>query len=186
MEAEPFELPGGRVDDGDIALRTPRPDDAGALARAVRDAAVVRFASVAWSGDTPAELAERIASAWPQAARAGTRLDAVIADAADDTVLGYLVLFGINRRHGHCEVGFFMAPQARGRGAVPRAVELACRWAHERGFFRVQATTSVANAAAQRALVKAGFRFEGVLRAYIPAPDGTREDFQLYSRLASD
>jgi ribosomal-protein-alanine N-acetyltransferase len=186
VAGEPLELPGGRLDDGVVAVRTGRPEDAADLARGVRDPAVVRFASVSWAPDTIPELAERIATLWPEGARDGTRLDVVIANAADDTVLGYLVVFGINRRHGHCEVGFFLNPDARGRGAVSRAVDLVCRWAFADGFHRVHATTHVDNAAAQRALVKAGFALEGVLRGYVTSSDGSHHDFQMYSRLAGD
>lgn len=186
VDSEPLELPGGRVDDGEIAVRPPRAADATDLARGVRDPAVVRFASVHWGSDTVEQLAERIRTVWPEAARTAKRLDLVIADATDDSVLGYLVVFGVSRRHGHCEIGFWLVPEARGRGAAVRAIDLACRWAHADGFFRVQAATAVTNVAAQRALVKAGFTREGVLRSYIPAPDGTRSDFHMYSRLAND
>ena len=186
MSEEPFELPAGRLTDGEVTLRLPRLEDANALAQGVRDPAIVRYAAVSWAGDSEEELAERIATAWPEAAQAGNRLDLAIATANDDAVIGYLVVFGVIRRHARCEIGFVLFPEARGRGAMTRAIDLACRWAYAQGFVRVQAATDVTNEAAQRTLARAGFKREGVLRSYIAAPDGTRCDFEMYSRLASD
>jgi RimJ/RimL family protein N-acetyltransferase len=186
LSEEPLQLHEAELSDGVVALRIPRAEDAPELARGVRDPAVVRYASVPWGGDSVGELAEKIDTAWPEAAQAGRSLNLAITDAPTDDVIGYFVVFEVNRRHSRCEVGFMLFPEARGRGATTRAIELACRWAYSQNFVRVQASTDVANVAAQRTLVKAGFTREGVLRSYIPAPDGTRCDFEMYSRLASD
>jgi [ribosomal protein S5]-alanine N-acetyltransferase len=187
VSAEPLELPEGRLTDGVIAMRPARVEDAPDLARGVKDPAIVRFAAVPWIDDTEGELADRIANVWPQAALEGRAMQLAICDDHTDTILGYSPFFGVNRRNGRCEIGFFLFPQARGRGAAARAVQLLVRWAFDDlGLSRVQATTDVENGAAQRTLENAGFQREGVLREYYPLPTGGRFDCVMYSRLASD
>jgi RimJ/RimL family protein N-acetyltransferase len=180
-------FPEAGLSDGSIALRLPRVQDAADLARGVRDPAIVRFASVPWADDTADELAEKIATEWPEAARAGRMLNLSIRDAETDAVLGFMPVFGVSLRYGHCEVGFFLLPTARGRGAAARAVRLVVAWVFdELGLERMQATTDIENVPAQRTLENAGFQREGVLRSLYPNPEGGRFDCLMYSRLASD
>jgi RimJ/RimL family protein N-acetyltransferase len=58
------------------------------------------------------------------------------------------------------------------------------------GLERLEAVTDVGNARSQRALEKAGFKREGVLRSYIvrpgPGGDGEAKDAAVYSFLSSD
>ncbi|VAH95924.1 unnamed protein product [Triticum turgidum subsp. durum] len=57
------------------------------------------------------------------------------------------------------------------------------------GLGRLEAVTDVGNARSQRALEKAGFQREGVLRSYIVRPgagDGEARDAAVYSFLSSD
>ena len=51
---------------------------------------------------------------------------------------------------------------------------------------RVQASTWTENAAMRRVLEKLGFRVEGVMRAFMPAPEGGRHDYALYAVTRSD
>ena len=68
-----------------------------------------------------------------------------------------------------------------------RAVALVTRWLlDEVGLECVQAVTDVDNVASQRTLERAGFTREGVLRSYVPAPDGGRLDYVSYSVVAGD
>jgi RimJ/RimL family protein N-acetyltransferase len=57
------------------------------------------------------------------------------------------------------------------------------------GLERLEAVTDVGNARSQRALEKAGFQREGVLRSYIVRPGpggGEAKDAAVYSFLSSD
>lgn len=55
------------------------------------------------------------------------------------------------------------------------------------GLGRLEAVTDVGNARSQRALEKAGFQREGVLRSYIVRPGaGEARDAAVYSFLSSD
>ena len=70
-----------------------------------------------------------------------------------------------------------------GRAAVEQLTELLFR-DHAAG--RVQASTSVDNAAMCRVLERLGYRREGVMRAFWPLPDGSRQDFALYAVTRGD
>jgi RimJ/RimL family protein N-acetyltransferase len=111
-------------------------------------------------------------------------LSAGIRSAATDELLGHLVLYGIDRGAGRCELGFWLRPEARGAGAAGRAAELACRFAFESlGLARVQAVADIENVASQRTLERAGFAREGLLRSYNPTPSGGRMDVFVYGRV---
>ncbi|GAA2301176.1 GNAT family protein [Actinomadura luteofluorescens] len=83
-------------------------------------------------------------------------------------------------------VGISLLPEARGRGAGARAQRLLAEYlfAHSPAH-RVQAETETANLAEQRALEKAGFTREGVMRGW-SFRDGRYRDEVLYSMLRSD
>ena len=81
---------------------------------------------------------------------------------------------------GVCELGIELVPGVRGLGFGTEAVGLLARHLVENGFARVQASTDVANAGMRRALEKAGFAFEGTMRAYMPTGAG-RADYALYA-----
>ena len=63
--------------------------------------------------------------------------------------------------------------------AGPVALLSAYLFEHEDAV-RVQATTDVDNAAMRGALERLGFGFEGVLRGFMPDPDGPPHDYAMY------
>ncbi|TDD62100.1 N-acetyltransferase [Actinomadura darangshiensis] len=83
-------------------------------------------------------------------------------------------------------VGISLMPEARGRGAGTRAQRLLVEYlfAHTIAH-RIQAETEVGNVAEQRALEKAGFTREGVMRGY-SFVRGRYRDEVLYSVLRTD
>ncbi|MEU1722894.1 GNAT family protein [Nonomuraea sp. NPDC005692] len=72
----------------------------------------------------------------------------------------------LTSRVSYCwEMGLIVAPGFRGRGHGTRAQRLLVRYLFDHSpVNRVQATTELGNVAEQRALEKAGFTREGVLR----------------------
>jgi RimJ/RimL family protein N-acetyltransferase len=86
----------------------------------------------------------------------------------------------------HYEIGIALLPERRGQGLGWRAQALLCEYffAHT-ATQRIEASTHAENTAEQRALEKAGFRLEGVLRA-IEHRGGQWRDGCLYSRLRTD
>ena len=65
------------------------------------------------------------------------------------------------------EVGFWMAPWARGRGIMTDAVRLVCRWGFaDLGLGRIEWWANVGNDASRRVAEKVGFTMEGT----VPGP----------------
>ncbi|MBA2476340.1 MAG: GNAT family N-acetyltransferase [Actinobacteria bacterium] len=88
---------------------------------------------------------------------------------------------------GVYEIGISLLPVERGRGAGTEAVRTLVRYLFdEADAHRVQASTALTNSAMRRVLEKLGFGFEGVLREFMPAPDGARVDYALYAITRSD
>jgi RimJ/RimL family protein N-acetyltransferase len=87
----------------------------------------------------------------------------------------------------HCwELGVSVAPEARGRGAGTAAHQQVARYLFRHTHVnRIQASTEITNVAEQRALEKAGFSREGVLRGF-GYRDGRWHDNVLYSILRSE
>ena len=83
---------------------------------------------------------------------------------------------------GVFELGIELVPDARGlgygRAAVAQIVELLFR---SHGAHRVQASTWVENTAMRRVLERLGWRFEGVLREFMPTAGGELQDYALYA-----
>ena len=83
-------------------------------------------------------------------------------------------------------IGIALLPEARGKGFGTQAQRLLARYlfAHTT-VQRIEAATEVGNVAEQRALEKAGFTREGVLRS-VGWRDGAYRDGVLYSLLRTD
>jgi len=88
--------------------------------------------------------------------------------------------------HGVGELGCGVVPAARGRGVATEALRLLADWALDTlGLGRLQVFVATENVAALRLAQRAGFRREGVLRAYWDA-GAERLDAVVLSRLPTD
>ena len=82
---------------------------------------------------------------------------------------------------GIAEIGYWLAPEARGRGLATRALRLLSAWTlRETGIARLQLQTHLENLASQAVATRAGFTREAVLRAYMDNR-GTRHDSVMFS-----
>jgi RimJ/RimL family protein N-acetyltransferase len=117
--------------------------------------------------------------------RTGSGTPFVIADATDDRPLGLLNLqFGEDEEAAGLAVSVF--PQARGRGVASKALRLGATWGlRELGLCRVFAEAAVDNPASIRAIEKAGFQREGILRAHCKT-HGQRHDCVMFSLVPQD
>ena len=119
--------------DGVVLLREPLRSDGDAIVAGASDADVVRFTRVP-SPYGPEDL-DAILRISAEGWAAGT--DAVFAVcAADDPdeLLGLLGLHGVELDGdpgGTAEIGYWLRPEARGRGLMTRAVVVASRWAFD-------------------------------------------------------
>lgn len=84
------------------------------------------------------------------------------------------------------EIGIALLPEWRGHGIGWRAQAMLCDYLFDHSAAqRIQAATQPENVAEQKALEKAGFQFEGVIRA-AEFRAGVWRDGCLYSRLRDD
>ena len=89
---------------------------------------------------------------------------------------------------GVWEIGIELWDEAdRGRGLGREAVRLlSSHLFRQEDAIRVQATTDLDNAAMRRALEAMRFVFEGVLRGFMPSPDGPARDYAMYGLTRDD
>jgi RimJ/RimL family protein N-acetyltransferase len=104
----------------------------------------------------------------------------------DGAFLGVGLAPEIDRAGRQLELGYVVAPDARGRGVATWTVGELTRWAFaEVGALRAELLIDHENAASQRVAERCGYVREGVLRSY-HLKDGRRTDQVVYSRLPSD
>ncbi|MFC8600433.1 GNAT family N-acetyltransferase [Isoptericola sp. NPDC057191] len=162
-------------------LRPWRLDDAPAVRAVYADPAIQRWhVRVLDSDDEAREVIRGWRAGWGD----GRESSWAVADAADDAVLGRMVVKAFDP-HGVGTVAYWTAPQARGRGVAPAAADVAARWAFDSGFHRLELVHSVGNAPSCRVAAKAGFAAEGVLRQSVRHLDGWH-DMHLHARVAAD
>ena len=84
------------------------------------------------------------------------------------------------------EIGYSVAPWARGNRYAAEAARALADWALGRGSPRVHLYTDVLNTASQAVARRAGFTKEGVVRSCLEYRDGARGDAVLFSRLPGE
>src|SRR5205823_4885312 len=118
---------------------------------------------------------------WDDGSRAGFAVRG-----GDGTFLGFAALVDLDLEHREGEIGYMVAPAARGRGLARRAVELLTRWGlGELGLLRLELRIDVANVPSALVAGRAGYRLDGVLRN-VHFKEGIRCDLGVWSRLSSD
>ena len=160
-----------------VALRPLADVDADAYAEGTRDAAVRRYAHLPLPEYTPDTVRELVSSDVRKGLDDGTLAVLSIVEDTDDTFLGSLVLFDI--AEDQAEVGFWLAPHARGRGVAHRALAASTELARTLGLSTLIARTNPANTSSQRTLAAAGFIPDGPPR-HSTTPSGTSMSTQCY------
>jgi RimJ/RimL family protein N-acetyltransferase len=178
--------PEPRLTDGVVTLRPwGEEGDVEALVAACNDRAIAEFLHL-----IPSPYTEDDARAYIAVCRRGWR-DGTMTNFAvvhDGRAVGSLGLrWYEGPETGVAEVGYWVAPEARGGGLCTRAVRLASAWALGQGAARLQLRADVENEPSNRVAQKAGFRREGVLRSsHYNARLDRRVDFVLYSLLPGE
>ncbi len=169
--------------DDAVLLRVPGEDDAPAIAAACADPEIARWVPI----PVPYTLADArdflavVADGWTSGAHATFAIE----DRATGTLAG---MIGLDRgtRPGRASVGYWLAPRARGRGLVTRAVRLLAAWAFEDpALERLELMTLVGNDASGRVAIRSGFRREGILRRHLPFR-GSNVDAVMYAIVRED
>ena len=177
----PLVYPDPELSDGEVRLRRWRTEDLDCVRQAATDSRILQFASVpeVFSREAALEFIER---QWSRL-EDGEGISLAIARAGTDLAVG-LTWLGFRPWHGVVGLGYWVVPNARGRGLGGRAARLASDWALGReGIARVDALVQPENLRSQRLLLSAGFTREGVLRSLLSF-GASRSDAIIYSRIA--
>ncbi|GAB3399023.1 GNAT family N-acetyltransferase [Flindersiella endophytica] len=186
------ESPVVTLSDGVVTLRPWSRDDAWFMVEAGADPAIRRYNGshdrLGNPGPPPsitdAEAAiEEFASNWRAFAATGT--PAGVAFAILDTSSGELVgCCGVDDWTGEdvAQFGYWIAPNARGRGCATRAVILLTRWLFDLGAARVFLTIVAGNEGSVAVARRAGFVHEGTMRAH-SVWQGERRDVMWFAAL---
>ncbi|HEY2936724.1 MAG TPA: GNAT family N-acetyltransferase [Gaiellaceae bacterium] len=153
-----------------------------AIVELVHDPDVLRFTRV--PEPPPAGFAAQWLARYEEGRREGTREGFAIVDA--DGFAGLALAPAIDREARQAELGYVVAPRARGRGIATWALGALTRWGFdERDLIRLELLISVENEASKKVAERCGYVREGVLRS-LHIKLGVREDTEIWSRLASD
>jgi RimJ/RimL family protein N-acetyltransferase len=149
----------------------------------VTDPDVLRFTRV------PEPVPDGFARTWmtlyETGRRDGTR-EGFVAVSGDGRFLGLALAPHMDAAAGEMELGYIVAPAARGRGVANAILRKLTRWAFdERGAHRIYLIIDIQNPASERVAERCGYRREGVMRS-IHVKQDRRTDAGLWSRLRSD
>ncbi|MFJ3672138.1 GNAT family N-acetyltransferase [Streptomyces sp. NPDC090106] len=112
-----------------------------------------------------------------------------VSDADAGTTLGHIGVNMIDRVGRSARVGYWVLPEARGRGVATRALTLVSPWAFTGlGLHRLELGHALGHDASCRTAERCGYPYEGTLRGAM-FEAGTLEAFRdvhLHARLATD
>jgi RimJ/RimL family protein N-acetyltransferase len=159
--------------------------DVEAIVAACNDRAIAEFLEMIPSPYREEDAREYIAQTREGWAAGTTANFAVV---VDDAAVGSIGVRWLEPDQRVAEVGYWVAPETRGRGVCTRALRLVSRWVIEdNGYERLQLRADEVNIASRKVAENAGFKQEGVLRSsrYNPRLD-RRVDFVMYSLLRDE
>ncbi|WP_163508866.1 GNAT family N-acetyltransferase [Fodinicola acaciae] len=169
------DLPGGRLTDGVVALRTSVEDDLQVLVECFQDKETRR-----WETNERTRSVDFVRNRVRRTQAdllTGRQAQFTVVDVESGQPCGDCTVRLQSAVLGIAGLGYMIHPAYRGRGLATRAARLAADWALSLpAVSRVEVSAVVGNAASLRVIEKAGFRYEGVLRGYLPNPDGPRWD----------
>ena len=145
-----------------LELTLPRESDVDAIFEACQDPGIQRYTPV----PVPYERthAEAFIAQVPKDWEAGRNLTWVIREG--DELVGTIGLYRLEG-NGNGEIGFWMAPSARGGGRLDEASNAVMEWGYATDgldLTRIEWRAVVGNVASARVARRLGFRFEGTLR----------------------
>ena len=177
-------LPTPPLEDAVVALRPWRETDVTAQLEAFSDPLFERFSD--WAPRTHVDAIRYLVE--QEAARLrGEQLELALVNPGDmDVLLGGASLNDVSLSQGRAAVGYWLVPEARGRGIATRAVRLLARWAFDSlGVARLELTCGPDNEASQRVAARCGFTREGLLRSHTPFK-GRRRDTVMFGLLPGE
>jgi RimJ/RimL family protein N-acetyltransferase len=165
-----------------VVLRPGRDSDIPDLVTSCNDPVAQRFVP-----SLPSPYAPAHARDWIKVSRAGAgdQVECVFADPSTDRLLG---VGGFQvRREATAEIGYWVAPWARGHGVATAGARALVSKAFAAGVERVYLRNEFENTASQRVALGAGFTREGVERGGGANRGGQgRHDLIVWARLITD
>ncbi|WP_040166560.1 GNAT family N-acetyltransferase [Microbacterium gorillae] len=165
-----------------LTLTLPAPDDVDAITAACQDTEIRTWTPLPFPYRT--EHAEHFVAEAAERSDADTGFEWAIRH--EDELVGMISLS--RRAPGAAEIGYWTAPDARGRGYLTEAAEAVVDFGFEPtglGLDRLEWNAAVGNVPSARVARKLGFRFEGVRRgAFVTS--GGRLDAWSAGRLFTD
>ncbi|MEO3870872.1 GNAT family protein [Nonomuraea sp. B12E4] len=174
-------LPRDVISTGSLILRPPLVGDAEAIARMCADPVTARFMPLLPVPYAPEHARDHLQGAAARWDGGG----AEFAITESDRVVG-LVWARPPDQWGVAELGFLVAPWARGKNVAGTAARAVSDWLFDQGVRRVELQAEVENVASLRVAYKAGFREEGRRRDAVRLRDGRWTDLVTFGRLAGD
>ncbi len=155
-----------------LLLRRWRATDADAVYRACQDPEISRWTMVPspYLAEHAVDYVTTFTTAtWTH----GTAAPFGVFDATTGEMLGSCGLVDLDREAGLGEIGYWVAPWARGRGVATAAARAVSRWALDvLGLHRLVWRAKVGNHASRLVAARIGVRFEGVQRAALRGRHG--------------
>jgi RimJ/RimL family protein N-acetyltransferase len=159
-----------------LVLRPFRAGDAEDVLRACQDPLIQRWLNVP-RPYLPQHAIDFVTSYTERAWQTGTGAPLGVFDAATGDLLGSNGLIMLQRDYRVGEVGYWVAPWARGRGVATVATRAVARWGLTAlGLERIAWRAELGNFASRVVAHRLGFRMEGVQRLGAPRHDGHRVD----------
>lgn len=98
-------------------------------------------------------------------------------------MLGHVSIHNIVAYDHYCEIGYILAPAARGEGLATAAVNRLTEYAFSIGMRRVQAVLVQENQKSAAVLERSGYQREAVLRKAMTNRDDSQSDGLLYAKV---
>jgi RimJ/RimL family protein N-acetyltransferase len=116
----------------------------------------------------------------------GSRAGFAILERPGGAFVGMIAFVTLRLDTREAEVGYIVAPEARGRGIAGRALSLLTGWGlGELGLARIELRAELANPASLKVAERCGYVREGTMRN-VHLKSGRRGDMALFSRIAGD
>jgi RimJ/RimL family protein N-acetyltransferase len=167
-----------------LVLRPYHPDDLEAVHRACQDPDIQY-----WITAIPVPYTREVARTFVEETTVSERAEGrslSVAIEADGELVGSSGVYPRSEGRLGPEIGYWVAPWARGSGYAAEAARALADWAIAHGAPRVHLFADVRNTASLAVARRAGFTQEGVVRACLDYRDGSRGDAALFGRTPTD
>lgn len=167
-----------------LVLRAPTEADIDAITEACQDPEIARWTTVPspYNREDAEHFVRLVAGSWADDS------EAVWGIYADDELVGMIGLHGIAAHFSgtSAELGYWVAPAARGAGHLSEAARAVIDWGFaELGLVRIRWQAVAGNIPSARAARALGFRYEGLQRQALTSPRG-RDDGWIAGLLHDD